>query len=97
MKYIFIACSTLFLFACTQQSKPAESTTTTPAGPATAREEKLTADANGKLPDPVCEMPYDTAYKEFAVYKGDTVHFCSTTCKGVFENAPEKYMAKLGK
>ncbi|MGO4611040.1 YHS domain-containing protein [Variovorax sp. 2RAF20] len=31
------------------------------------------------------------------MYKGDTLHFCSVTCKGVFEKAPEKYMAKLGK
>ena len=95
MKYIFITCSALFLFACAQQNKPAENNNT-PAAPATATE-KPVADANGKLPDPVCEMPYDTAYKEWAVYKGDTVHFCSVTCKGVFEKAPEKYMAKLGK
>lgn len=96
MKYIFITGSALFLFACAQQNKPAENNTM-PATPEATTAGKPTVDANGKLPDPVCEMPYDTAYKEWAVYKGDTVHFCSTTCKGVFEKAPEKYMAKLGK
>lgn len=95
MKHIFVIGSALFLFACAQQNKPAENNTM-PATPAAATE-KLTADANGKLPDPVCEMPYDTSYKEWTVYKGDTLHFCSPTCKGVFEKAPEKYMAKLGK
>ncbi|MGO4289615.1 YHS domain-containing protein [Chitinophaga sp. RAB17] len=95
MKYIFFIGSALFLFACAQQNKPAENNAM-PATPA-ATTEKPVADANGKLPDPVCEMPYDTSYKEWAVYKGDTLHFCSVTCKGVFEKAPEKYMAKLGK
>ncbi|MEC5148313.1 YHS domain-containing protein [Chitinophaga sp. 212800010-3] len=95
MKHIFIACSAIFLFACAQQQKPAATDSTAMQTPAPAKNQ-LTA-INGKLPDPVCEMPYDTTYKEWAVYKGDTVHFCSTTCKGVFEKAPEKYMAKLGK
>ena len=54
-----------------------------------------TVAANGKPGDPVCEMPYDTSYHEFSVYKGDTVHFCSVTCKGVFDKNPEKYAAKL--
>lgn len=92
MKYIFLTCSVLFLFACAQQHKPADNAATTPAA-----EKTPLAAVNGMLPDPVCEMPYDTTYKEWAVYKGDTVHFCSTTCKGVFEKAPAKYMAKLGK
>lgn len=51
--------------------------------------------ANGKPGDPVCEMPYDTSYQEYSVFKGDTVFFCSTTCKGVFDKNPEKYAAKL--
>ncbi|MDR6565692.1 YHS domain-containing protein [Chitinophaga ginsengisegetis] len=93
MKYIFITCSTLFLFACAQKQAPAENAGT----PAPAAAETPAVVASNKLPDPVCEMPYDTSYKEWAVYKTDTLHFCSTTCKGVFEKAPEKYMAKLGK
>ncbi|WP_142684056.1 YHS domain-containing protein [Chitinophaga polysaccharea] len=91
MKYIFFACSTLVLFACAQKQQPAENTT------APAATEAPVTTVNNKLPDPVCEMPYDTSYKEWAVYKTDTLHFCSATCKNVFEKAPEKYMAKLGR
>ncbi len=90
MKFIFITCSALFLFACAQKQAPAENTTAPAA-------ETPAAVAVNKLPDPVCEMPYDTSYKEWTVYKTDTLHFCSATCKSVFEKAPEKYMAKLGK
>lgn len=50
----------------------------------------------GKLPDPVCGMPYDTMYKEWSVYQNDTIHFCSPTCKRVFDKNPEKYAGKLG-
>ncbi|RFM35889.1 YHS domain-containing protein [Chitinophaga silvisoli] len=46
--------------------------------------------------DPVCGMPYDTMFHEFSVYKNDTVHFCSPTCKRVFDKNPEKFAAKLG-
>ncbi|KAA2245794.1 YHS domain-containing protein [Chitinophaga agrisoli] len=45
--------------------------------------------------DPVCQMPYDTSYHEFSVYKGDTVNFCSPTCKGVFDKNPDKYAVNL--
>lgn len=45
--------------------------------------------------DPVCEMPRDTSWTEFTVYKGDTVMFCSDVCKGVFLKNPAKYEAKL--
>jgi len=57
--------------------------------------QEATAVASSKPGDPVCEMPYDTAYQEWSVYKGDTVHFCSPTCKGVFDKNPEKYAANL--
>ncbi|WP_199417095.1 YHS domain-containing protein [Chitinophaga silvatica] len=93
MKYILISCSALFLFACAQQPKEANNKENTAS--ATTKEHAVAA--NGKLPDPVCEMPYDTTYKEWTVYKTDTIHFCSPTCKGVFEKNPEKFMAKLGK
>lgn len=89
MKYTFviIGLSMIAIFSACQQQAPAQeehavASDTTP----------VIAD---KLPDPVCEMPYDTAYKEWAVYKTDTLHFCSPTCKEVFEKNPEKYMAKL--
>ncbi|WP_213086858.1 YHS domain-containing protein [Chitinophaga agrisoli] len=51
--------------------------------------------ADGKMGDPVCQMPYDTSYHEFSVYKGDTVNFCSPTCKGVFDKNPDKYAVNL--
>ncbi|WP_143304594.1 YHS domain-containing protein [Chitinophaga vietnamensis] len=91
MKHILIACGALLLFSCAQNNKPAEKNAM-PAAPETAP-----VAASGQLPDPVCGMPYDTAYHEWAVYKSDTLHFCSVTCKEVFQKAPEKYMAKLGK
>lgn len=75
----------------TKHSAP-EDTTTAMAPAATATD----AAVAGKLGDPVCGMPYDTAYKEWSVYKTDTVHFCSPTCKGVFDKNPAKYAAKLG-
>ncbi|MBV8255218.1 MAG: YHS domain-containing protein [Chitinophaga sp.] len=92
MKYVLVAAA-LFIMSCGQQSKPTE-TAATAAPAATPATEQM---ASGKLPDPVCEMPYDTSYHEFTVYKTDTIHFCSTTCKGVFEKNPAKFMAKLGK
>ncbi|WP_291912829.1 YHS domain-containing protein [Chitinophaga sp. CB10] len=91
MKYVLVAAA-LFVMSCAQQAKPAETATTGATTP-----ETKTAAVSGKLPDPVCEMPYDTSYQEWTVYKNDTLHFCSSTCKEVFLKAPDKYMAKLGK
>ncbi|WP_298736192.1 YHS domain-containing protein [uncultured Chitinophaga sp.] len=89
-KVLFALSLAVFFLACGapsgQQSTATEDTTAT----ATA-----TVAVNGKPGDPVCEMPYDTSYQEFSIYKGDTVHFCSVTCKGVFDKNPEKYAAKL--
>ncbi|GAA0526959.1 YHS domain-containing protein [Chitinophaga japonensis] len=61
----------------------------------TAEQGAITAIASSLPGDPVCEMPYDTSYQEWSVYKGDTVYFCSPTCKGVFDKNPEKYAANL--
>jgi YHS domain-containing protein len=94
MKYLVLVAAALFILSCGQQSKPAA--TDSIAAPA-AEAGKPAVAATDKLPDPVCEMPYDTSYHEWAVYKTDTLHFCSPTCKEVFQKAPEKYMAKLGK
>ena len=77
------------LMACGSPSGQQSATTTEDTTATTA------VAANGKPGDPVCEMPYDTSYHEFSVYKGDTVYFCSTTCKGVFDKNPEKYAANL--
>ncbi|RBL92974.1 hypothetical protein DF182_10480 [Chitinophaga flava] len=93
MKQVILACSIVLAIACNQNNKPAEKThAPMPEPPAMA--EAATSD---KWPDPVCRMPYDTSYKEWAVYQKDTVHFCSITCKEIFQKAPEKYMAKLKK
>lgn len=86
-------------FACNQHSSEkaaskadsAMSTVTQPAEDTTALQPIA-----GKLGDPVCGMPYDTMFHEFSVYKKDTVHFCSPTCKRVFDKNPEKFAAKLG-
>ncbi|CAL1521625.1 YHS domain-containing protein [Chitinophaga sp. MM2321] len=93
MKLFILACSTLFIFACNQSSKPTDAQDT-PMPEAPAPEQAVVSD---KWPDPVCRMPYDTSYKEWTVYQSDTIHFCSTTCKGVFEKNPEKFMARLKK
>lgn len=77
------------LMACGSPSGQQPATTTEDTTVTTA------VAANGKPGDPVCEMPYDTSYTEFSVHKGDTVYFCSATCKGVFDKNPEKYAAKL--
>lgn len=45
----------------------------------------------GKM-DPVCEMGYDESWTEYSVYEGDTVWFCSETCKTAFEGNPQKYV-----
>ncbi|WP_160716261.1 YHS domain-containing protein [Chitinophaga solisilvae] len=93
MKYFFIASSALLIFSCNQAPKTTEKQEM-PAVETTTPEQ---ADISGKLPDPVCQMPYDTSYHEWTVYKNDTIHFCSITCKDVFAKAPEKFMAKLKK
>lgn len=90
MRYIIFFFSAVFLFSCQQNNGAKEQQTSSAS-------QVPTTIVSNKLPDPVCEMPYDTSYKEWTVYKTDTLHFCSATCKGVFEKAPEKYMAKLGK
>ncbi|MBP1653032.1 MAG: hypothetical protein H6Q26_3189 [Bacteroidetes bacterium] len=102
MKKISIVFATIaagVFFACNQPSSEkaaakadsAMSTVTQPAEDTTALQPIA-----GKVGDPVCGMPYDTTYHEFSVYKNDTVHFCSPTCKRVFDKNPEKYAAKLG-
>lgn len=96
---VFVSLTAGVFFACNQPSTEkaaakadsSMSTVTQPAEDTTALQPIA-----GKLGDPVCGMPYDTTYHEFSVYKNDTVHFCSPTCKRVFDKNPEKYAAKLG-
>jgi len=86
----------VFMAACgntgTKQAAGTDSVATQPAEQTPAQGTAVA----GKLPDPVCGMPYDTMYKEWSVYQNDTVHFCSPTCKRVFDKNPEKYAGKLG-
>lgn len=42
--------------------------------------------------DPVCGMTVDPDKSNAAsTYRGKTYHFCSTSCRDKFEQAPEKY------
>lgn len=77
----------LFFTACKNEQAPAaeEKTTTT---------ESAAAPAATNI-DPVCDMPYEASWTDYTVHAGDTVHFCSETCKKAFEGNPQKYVAKL--
>jgi YHS domain-containing protein len=44
--------------------------------------------------DPVCDMEKDGSWTEFTVHEGDTVWFCSETCKTAFEGNLAKYKPK---
>lgn len=88
---VFLACNQPSSEKAAAKADSAMSTVTQPAEDTTALQPIA-----GKVGDPVCGMPYDTTYHEFSVYKNDTVHFCSPTCKRVFDKNPEKYAAKLG-
>jgi YHS domain-containing protein len=47
--------------------------------------------------DPVCDMPRDHAWTDYAMNGSDTVWFCSETCKKAFEGNKKKYLGKLNK
>jgi YHS domain-containing protein len=47
----------------------------------------------GDVKDPVCGMTVDREKSSAAsAYRGKTYHFCSTSCRDKFEQAPEKYV-----
>lgn len=47
-----------------------------------------------KVRDPVCGMTIPaTRARAFAVYDGETYHFCSPACREQFEREPEKFVA----
>lgn len=85
-KYIFIPA--LALLACNNTAENMAGKIETVA--------KKEAAATTKI-DPVCEMPYDTAWVEMTIYKSDTIRFCSENCKKAFEARPEKYMTSVQK
>ena len=43
------------------------------------------------IKDPVCGMTVNPQTAASVQYKGRTYHFCSQTCKSMFEREPEKY------
>ena len=48
---------------------------------------------DGETKDPVCGMTVDREKSSAAsAYRGKTYHFCSTSCRDKFEQAPEKYV-----
>lgn len=65
------------------------------AGAMSAATAKAVNMAAGEEMDPVCEMPYDPEWTEYALHKEDTVHFCSENCKKAFVAKPEKYVKSL--
>jgi YHS domain-containing protein len=66
--------------------------TTSDAGTANApAAEKPKHKASDKV-DPVCDMPYDTAWTNKTVYQNDTIHFCSDNCEKAFKLKPTKYV-----
>lgn len=83
---IFIAIA-LCITSCNNTPKA-----TTEAAPATTETVVAQPEApKGKI-DPVCEMPYDQAWTEQTIYNGDTINFCSETCKKAFLGRPTKYI-----
>ena len=45
--------------------------------------------------DPVCGMDVDPSNDAgHSDYKGQTYHFCGSTCKQKFDRKPEQYIAK---
>ena len=49
--------------------------------------------SGGETKDPVCGMSVDPQKSTAAsAYRGKTYHFCSTSCRDKFEQAPEKYI-----
>lgn len=85
-RYILILLSAVAV-SCNNQTTNTEASTTTPQAA-----EKTKHKASDKV-DPVCDMPYDTAWTNKTVYQGDTVHFCSDNCEKAFKLKPTKYVA----
>lgn len=49
--------------------------------------------SGGETRDPVCGMSVDPQKSTAAsAYRGKTYHFCSTSCRDKFEQAPKKYI-----
>ena len=84
-KYMLIVLSAVTV-SC-NNATPADNKTTEQ----TAASEKPKHKASDKV-DPVCDMPYDTAWTNKTVYLNDTIHFCSDNCEKAFKLKPTKYV-----
>ncbi len=84
-KYILILLSAVAV-SCNNAPTHADNSTAS-----TTTTEKPKHMASDKV-DPVCDMPYDTAWTNKTVYQGDTVHFCSDNCEKAFKLKPTKYV-----
>ena len=87
MRNIFLVTIAICLASCGNTPK----TATTEAAPATEAVVATPDAPKGKI-DPVCEMAYDKAWTEQTIYNGDTISFCSETCKKAFLGRPTKYI-----
>ena len=48
-----------------------------------------------KVKDPVCGMEVKVSSADLrSEYKGQTYDFCSSSCKGKFDHAPEQYLSE---
>lgn len=45
--------------------------------------------------DPVCNMPITAGISDTTLYKNDVVGFCSSECKALFVQTPDKYLEQL--
>lgn len=84
MRNILIISIAIFITSCGNDTATKEAISI-PAAPVAKAERPA-----GKI-DPVCEMPFDKAWTEQTIYNGDTIIFCSETCKKAFLGRPSKY------
>ncbi len=85
MRNILIISLAIFIASCGNTPATSEAISI-PAAPVVKTEKPA-----GKI-DPVCEMPFDKAWTEQTIYNGDTITFCSETCKKAFLGRPTKYI-----
>jgi YHS domain-containing protein len=91
MKQLAILCFALLAFTACKEQTAETPEHKMPETEASAPVSNKAAILAGKM-DPVCEMEADTSWTEYQVHEGDTVRFCSETCKKAFTANPAKYL-----
>ncbi len=87
IKQSIVLLSFVFLAACSNQANKNEETADDQAQTATTTETSAEASSNVAR-DPICKMEKEDSWTDYVVNNGgDTVWFCSATCK-------DAYMAK---